>query len=350
MRTNTIGLMLLLGFTACAGQTGMTSAAPQLENASADDADGDGIANTLDACPNSKGPASPEPKLNGCPDRDEDKIPDDEDSCPDFAGIPSKIADEHGCPDRDGDGIPDVNDACRFVVGKASAIPDDNGCPDSDGDGIADARDRCPKDPRGDQPDPLREGCPLKDDDSDGIANSQDNCPAEAGPQSNQGCPLEKKQLVAITKEKLEIKEKVYFASGNATILPRSFGLLGQIAKILSEHPEVGRVLVEGHTDSKGSAELNRRLSLDRALAVRTFLVGKGVAEARLEAQGHGPDRPAAPNETVAGREKNRRVELNIVEEPRRDPRDAEAKPDDRAVKSPPPPTPPTPPTGGTRP
>jgi OmpA-OmpF porin, OOP family len=73
---------------------------------------------------------------------------------------------------------------------------------------------------------------------------------------------------------------------------------------------------VEGHTDNVGTAEYNLDLSLRRATAVRDFLVSQGVAAERLTVEGLGFARPVAENDTEAGRQKNRRVDLVINEKP----------------------------------
>jgi outer membrane protein OmpA-like peptidoglycan-associated protein len=145
------------------------------------------------------------------------------------------------------------------------------------------------------------------------VLDNVDNCPTEPGPADNQGCPKKKKQLVIITREKLVIKEKVFFDTGKAVVKPKSFNLLDQVARILVEHPEIARVSVEGHTDNAGKADYNRKLSQLRAEAVRDYLVKKGVERARLDAKGFGPDRPTSANNTAAGRENNRRVEFVVL-------------------------------------
>lgn len=263
------------------------------------DFDGDGIVNAVDACPKVKGAAS----ADGCPDADGDGITDAEDRCPNERG-PVAL---RGCPDSDSDGLADIDDACPAEAGPLAR----KGCPpkDSDGDGLIDEEDGCPT-----EPGPIeRKGCPIRDTDGDGTPDELDNCPKVAGPVENQGCPAEEKQLIVITRDKLVIKEKVYFDTAKASIQKRSFKLLDQVARILSEHTEVQRVRVEGHTDSRGKHDMNVRLSQARAEAVKKYLVGKGIAETRLEAQGFGPDRPVADNGTAAGREQNRRVEFVIV-------------------------------------
>jgi outer membrane protein OmpA-like peptidoglycan-associated protein len=238
------------------------------------DDDGDGIVNKDDRCPLERGLA----KYGGCPipDRDHDGVPDDEDRCPDEPGPKER----QGCPFHD-----------------------------RDGDGVEDALDKCP-----DEPGPAEnQGCPIKDRDGDGVPDAVDNCPDEPGPASNQGCPLQQKQLVVITAEQLVIKDKIYFATGKATIQKRSYGLLKQVADVINKHPNIPLLRVEGHTDDRGGAKFNLSLSQDRAYSVRNFLILNGVSPDRLEAKGYGLDRPLDSNKTSSGRAKNRRVEFNIV-------------------------------------
>jgi outer membrane protein OmpA-like peptidoglycan-associated protein len=89
--------------------------------------------------------------------------------------------------------------------------------------------------------------------------------------------------------------------------------LLDQVGAVLSEHPEITVLQVEGHTDNVGEAERNKGLSQERANGVKAYLVTKGVDEKRLVAVGFGQEKPADTNDTPAGRENNRRVEFNIV-------------------------------------
>ena len=152
----------------------------------------------------------------------------------------------------------------------------------------------------------------IKDADNDGVEDSQDNCPKEAGPVSNQGCPVRQRQLVIITRDKIEIKDKVYFKTADAKLLSKSYRLLDQVARVLVEHPDIQKVVIEGHTDSVGVGQTNRNLSQSRAESVRDYLIGKGVAASQLDAKGFGPDRPIATNKTSKGREQNRRVEFTI--------------------------------------
>jgi outer membrane protein OmpA-like peptidoglycan-associated protein len=153
----------------------------------------------------------------------------------------------------------------------------------------------------------------IPDQDADTVADGVDNCPREPGPEDNQGCPEEAPQVVYLTSKTIEITEKVFFAFGRAEVLPRSFPLMEQVAKVIREHPELELVVVEGHTDNVGGAAYNRRLSQRRAEAVCRQLEKRGVTPRRLRAEGKGPDEPADTNDTAAGRERNRRVEFHIA-------------------------------------
>lgn len=212
------------------------------------------------------------------------------------------------CPtlDDDGDGIANADDRCPTEKGIAAT----GGCPakDTDGDLIADHEDACP-DVKGLA---KYKGCPAPDADGDGVPDDEDKCPQLAGVPAEHGCPPARAQI-NVQSGKIDITEKVFFDTGKATIQKRSYKLLDDVAALLAANAKVATVAVEGHTDDRGAAEVNRKLSLARAEAVKAYLVEKGVAAGRLEAKGFGPDRPAQPNKTAAGREANRRVEFVIA-------------------------------------
>jgi OOP family OmpA-OmpF porin len=253
------------------------------------DRDGDGVFDTEDACPDTPGVRTGDPKTNGCPpppppppDRDGDGIPDAEDACPDVPGVRTDDPKTNGCPsDRDKDGVIDTEDACPDVPGVRTDDPKTNGCP----------------------PDPDR--------DKDGILNDVDACPDEPGPKSDDpkttGCPR-----VFIRNAQIQILEQPKFDFNRATIKPDSDSLLTEVAKVMNDHMEIKRVTVEGHTDGVGSSEYNKILSQKRAEAVVAWLSVHGVAKERLSAQGMGKEHPIMPNDTAAGRAANRRVEFHI--------------------------------------
>lgn len=101
----------------------------------------------------------------------------------------------------------------------------------------------------------------------------------------------------------------IHFDTGKAVILPDSENILGEIAKLLQQSPDL-KLSVEGHTDNQGNAAANQALSEKRAQAVVAWLNAHGVAAGRLAAKGLGQTKPIADNGTEDGRAKNRRVEL----------------------------------------
>jgi OOP family OmpA-OmpF porin len=232
-------------------------------------------------------PPPPPPKPRPPRDRDKDGIPDRSDACPDEPGVKTDDPATNGCPppppDRDGDGILDKDDACPDLKGVASDDPTQNGCPpDSDGDGIRDDVDACPHEKGKPDPDPQKNGCPT---------------------------------AVRVTEQEIVILEQVQFATGSAVIKRASDDLLTQVAAVLSEHPEILRVEVQGHTDNRGGRRYNQRLSERRAAAVVKWLVKRGnIDPGRLSSQGYGMDEPIAENDTREGRQQNRRVQFKILE------------------------------------
>ncbi|MCH7708216.1 MAG: OmpA family protein [Myxococcales bacterium] len=103
----------------------------------------------------------------------------------------------------------------------------------------------------------------------------------------------------------------VKFAFDSDEIDPASAVVLDVVAETLNSRPNV-RVLVEGHTDSRGDAAYNQTLSQRRAESVQRHLIGRGVPASRMQARGFGEFQPEAGNDTDEGRALNRRVELSI--------------------------------------
>lgn len=94
-----------------------------------------------------------------------------------------------------------------------------------------------------------------------------------------------------------------------------SHSLLNEVVSVIKENSHIKKIAIEGHASSEGNPDFNRNLSDNRAKAVRAYLVSQGVSENVLTAKGFGADNPIASNDTEEGREKNRRVEFNIVEQ-----------------------------------
>ncbi|MBN2197528.1 MAG: OmpA family protein [Polyangiaceae bacterium] len=280
------------------------------------DRDDDGVLDEDDACVDDPGEPSDDLEVHGCPDTDGDGIRDPKDACIEIPGEESDDPEKNGCPpDRDGDGILDDDDACPDRKGEASDDAEKNGCPpDRDGDGVYDEDDACPDEPGKKSSDPEKNGCPV-DTDGDGILDPQDACPNEKGkpdpdPEKN-GCP----KLVRVTAERIVILQQVQFRTGSDVILPESAELLSEVAAVLGEHSEILKIAVEGHTDNRGNAAYNKKLSERRAASVVKWLTTKHeIDSGRLEARGYGLDQPIDSNDTDAGRQRNRRVEFKILE------------------------------------
>ena len=280
-------------------------------------------------------------------DTDGDGIPDTKDKCPNDPEDKDGFEDEDGCPDLDNDvdGVRDKVDKCpgtdkdkknafKDTKEDKDGFEDDDGCPDPDNDkdGIADVIDKCPNKPEDKDNFEDDDGCPDPDNDKDKICDNNatiqgrlsdykkickgsDKCPNKPetynGYQDDDGCP-DKKLLVKVTKTKIELTQKVYFAYNRARIKKRSYQLLRDVATVMKDRPTM-TVRIEGHTDSRGGARYNRRLSQRRARSVRKFLMREGISASRMISRGYGEDKPIANNRYRAGREKNRRVEFFIT-------------------------------------
>ncbi len=290
------------------------------------------------------------------------------DQCPAEAGTLVNNGCPEDNPDPDGDGLcsPWVTDknkldqytgVCKgydMCPGEAGAAGN-KGCPwddpDSDGDGVCDewvvqkklgyyfekaaedealakewfisksckGLDKCPLE----HGVPSYDGCPLPDPDLDkdgvcdawvteknmfnlyeGVCAGLDRCPAEAG-DDGFGCP----------KKKAEKLEGLTFKSGKATISSNAKRILKDVAKKLKEDEAYKdlKIVIQGHTDNRGKAKKNLKLSQNRAKAVMKQLTKFGVAKDRIKSIGLGSTCPVDDNSTAEGRENNRRIEMHFV-------------------------------------
>lgn len=140
---------------------------------------------------------------------------------------------------------------------------------------------------------------PTVDSDRDGVGDPTDACPATpfGADVDPRGC---------------WVLSDLRFSTDSSEIDPADVSRVDAIAVVLQVNPLV-RVRIEGHTDSTGGAAYNQALSERRAQTVETYLVGRGVDRARLEAEGFGETKPAASNETEDGRGLNRRIEFSVL-------------------------------------
>jgi outer membrane protein OmpA-like peptidoglycan-associated protein len=255
-----------------------------------------------------------------------------------FEVLPTDVEGE----DRDGDGLLDAREA---ELGTDPLDPDTDGDGlddglevrtgtdplerDTDGDGLNDGREDENRDGQVDpgETDPRKtdtDGGGIKDTDEvfdptldarnphdddvdrDGVANPVDECPG-----TERGAEVDEKGC-AKGEQTLRL-EGIRFRSGSARIRPDSAEALREALETLRGRPEQ-RYEIGGHTDSRGRAMVNRRLSLARARAVRSWLVEHGLERSRFEIRGYGSEQPVAPNDTAEGRAKNRRIEFRPID------------------------------------
>jgi len=237
------------------------------------------------------------------PDTDHDGFLDRDDQCPADPGVAP-----NGCPaDTDNDGVLDRDDFCPREAGPAP-----KGCPivnlDPDQDGVPLPCDQCPTE-AGIKP----LGCPIRDTDGDGIPDDKDKCPKEPetrnGFEDQDGCPDTVPEAV---KKFTGVVQGIFFDKNKATIREASSPVLGKAAKVFAQYPSVN-IEISGHTSSEGDEAFNQQLSLDRAQAVKDWLIKAGTPADRISIRGAGPSEPIADNKTNAGREKNRRIEFKLL-------------------------------------
>jgi OOP family OmpA-OmpF porin len=267
----------------------------------------------------------PPPKPGDC---DGDGILDPDDKCPcekdGGAENYNGFQDEDGCPDdpdTDGDGLTDSKDSCVLLPEDKDAYLDEDGCPelDNDLDTVLDQNDKdstgksCANDPE--DPDGFEDadGCPEPDNDKDTVPDLEDQCPMEPGPAGGDkpGCP-KKPALAIVTDKEIKIMQQIHFEFDKDKIKPESFPILDAVSDILVQNPKI-RLEIQGHTDSRGSAVYNKKLSDRRAASVLKYLVAKGIDAGRLTSFGYGLERPIADNKTDQGRALNRRVQFVLI-------------------------------------
>lgn len=202
-------------------------------------------------------------------------------------------------PDSDGDGVP--NDADKCPTTPAGRVVDADGCElDGDGDGVVDGDDRCPNTPAGAKVD--SRGCAL-DGDGDGVPDYRDDCP-----DTSKGAKVDERGCYIELEEEVTIDMNLEFDVDKAEIKPEHHQELFRVVKFLTEYA-TAEAVIEGHTDSTGSAAYNQKLSERRAKAVYDYLIQSArISADRLSWAGFGEGQPKASNDTREGRQQNRRV------------------------------------------
>jgi outer membrane protein OmpA-like peptidoglycan-associated protein len=222
------------------------------------DTDGDNVADSLDACPFERGPAT----NKGCPvlDRDGDGMSDKFDKCPEVKGPISN----DGCPlnDRDNDGIDDANDRCPDIAG----TPGGRGCP---GDTLK-----------------LKEQKPFS------TWRQEDN------------------RSISVTGD--SIRYVVHFDFDKYNLNQNSFELLNEVITFIKLNSNF-ECVIEGHTDLEGDTDYNQRLSERRVRNTRNYLLSYGVKPSRISTSYFGKSRPAVSSFDENVSWMNRRVELILI-------------------------------------
>jgi outer membrane protein OmpA-like peptidoglycan-associated protein len=259
-------------------------------------------------------------------DSDNDGIFDEDDKCPNVAEDLDGFEDDDGCPDLDNDkdGIPDDVDLCVNLPEDLDGFEDEDGCPDidNDKDGIEDINDRCPN--KAEDFDGFKDtdGCPDLDNDDDGILDVNDKCPNKAenknGYQDEDGCPdvipFDESKLKAEL-EKLNIPPYFIlnadqtFDRNTNNIKNTAIKKLEKIVKIMKQNPKIFW-RIEGHVEKQKSHLEAIKKAKILIVAVRKYLISRGVSPDNLQISAIGDSAPIASNNTVFGRMKNRRIKI----------------------------------------
>ncbi len=199
--------------------------------------------------------------------------------------------------DDDKDGVINDNDVCPQTP--MGVKVDDRGCEiDSDGDGVVDSKDKCPNTEAGIKVD--MNGCEM-DSDGDGVLDSKDMCP-----NTPKGAVVKMDGCVKI------IRLHLKFDTNKADIKESYMPQIKKVADFMKINKGY-KVVLEGHTDSRGSAAYNMKLSEKRASAVAKALEDLGVDKDRISVEAFGETKPIAPNDTPEGRAQNRRVDAKFI-------------------------------------
>lgn len=261
------------------------------------DMDRDGIADSVDKCPDVPGVKS----LKGCPEKKKETKSKKTKQTSTVVQKPV-IVSEKKLVEVAKEEPPLVKEEKSVEIVTAKPVVIQN--PDTDGDGIDDVTDACPYIKGGIK----THGCP--DSDNDGIIDMKDKCPMEAGTAENKGCPVKKENVTSTATKTNNIE----FETGKALIKgfdvidilePASDKLYGDVS---------ATIIITGHTDSEGDEMSNMVLSQNRADAVKEYFMKHGVSSDRIKTIAYGETMPLVINDTEEDKQHNRRVEINIIQ------------------------------------
>lgn len=257
------------------------------------DTDLDGVIDFYDECVDVPGVK----ELKGCPDADGDGVKDEDDKCPE---TPEGVkVDENGCPDTDNDGVKDENDECPNTPEGTKVNA--QGCPDSDGDGVKDSEDKCPDTEEGVKVD--QRGCPT---DSEKEIDSDSETYIEAD------IIIEPNTRLHDYPELMEKFQPVYFKTNSAAIEVSEIKKLTKMVALMKKYPIIKNVLLSGHADPRGEENYNMKLSERRALAVQNYMLTHKVEKKRVIIKAFGEAMPVSKKIGAKAYKKDRRVEFEL--------------------------------------
>ena len=175
---------------------------------------------------------------------------------------------------------------------------------DVDSDGVLDRDDDC-VDQAGDA---KNKGCPWPDKDNDGVPDDKDNCPEEVGTQENNGCPIVPSKFTEFIESD---KNNILFTVSSSQLDSDAKFTLNSVKTLLDFYTKTS-ITIEGYASTDGSTAYNQKLSEERAMEIKNYLVSNNIAPERLSIIGYGESRPIANNSTPDGRAKNRRAQIKI--------------------------------------
>lgn len=175
---------------------------------------------------------------------------------------------------------------------------------DVDSDGVLDRDDDC-IDQAGDD---KNKGCPWPDKDNDGVPDDKDNCPEEVGTQENNGCPIVPSKFTEFIESD---KNNILFTVSSSQLDSDAKFTLNSVKTLLDFYTKTS-ITIEGYASTDGSTAYNQKLSEERAMEIKNYLVSNNIAPERLSIIGYGESRPIANNSTPDGRAKNRRAQIKI--------------------------------------
>ena len=236
---------------------------------------------------------------------------------PAFAQLPStieKVDPKAPCfrwpaVDLDKDGVYDRIDRCDNTP--LGAVVDEWGCPiDSDGDGVYDGLDKCPDTPPGEKVD--RNGCSSIQLSGSSRSRTEARTEPPPAPTPPPPAPVSETERQLVEGGRIRL-ENVYFETASAKLLPESEATLNEVGAVLEKFVDL-KLEVQGHSDSRGAASFNQKLSQSRAESVRSYLLQHfHLRDENLRAKGYGETQLEVKERNDEDRQRNRRVEIKVL-------------------------------------